>query len=172
MVLSLELRVDLILENLKESDLQQVIELSVTCFEDLSDPEDCTREYATWEFARAFSDEFIKPMIFVAKSNNKILAMSLVYKHACTPFNFSLSWVCTSPEHRGQNIATKLMIFTEEQVLKNCNGRESAISFIASQKVQPFYEKLGYIVGTPIHNKRNWMVKVLNSSVVCEANHV
>lgn len=153
------------LEILKPDDKNEYIEFLVQNFAENAD-ETSLRAAAEKEIDCMFSNYFRKPVFYCYRENGKLIATSGIIREWVAPNTYSIFWVCTAQDRRGEGLGTNIMNVTtqklSQEILKNLPG---TLILYCLPRNCAFYETLGYEKG-PTGHKFVFMSQALNTDNV------
>ena len=141
------------ISRLEKCDVDQAIELAVSCFGEK------TREEVVYETKTSFSDNYYKPFIYVAKCNSEVIGLIMGHEMGFYPNIQSLSWLCVKEDHREYNLGRKLIKHAEEDTVKNIWKNKSGTFIGVSVIGKKYHKELGYEYHGNTHDEYPFIIK-------------
>lgn len=146
---------------LQEANKERYIDFLAEHFTESIPPENI-RASAGNEIDVMFSDYFRKPVFYEFWEGDDIVGSSGVIREWTGPDTWSLFWVCSHKEKRGQGIGRFILERTIEEFSSTImKGKPGTLILSALEHNCPFYEQFGFDRGPKGHN---WFImsKVVN----------
>lgn len=136
---------------LKQEDKDVYINFLVDNFAENQDPS-ALRLSAAKEVGCMFSDYFRKPVFYDFYQDGERIGASSIIREWIAPNTWSISWVCTRKDLRGQGIGTHILESTIEDFAENqLNGAPCTLMLYCLEQNCAFYEQFGFEKGPQGH---------------------
>ena len=147
---------------LENKNKDRYVDFLVEHFTESIPPENI-KAAASKEIDCMFSGYFRPPVFYEFWKNNEFVGTSGVIREWTGPDTWSLFWVCSHKDMRGQGIGTYILEKTIENFADiQMQGRPATLILSALEHNCPFYEQFGFDRGPKGHQ---WyiMSKVINA---------